>query len=104
MKDSEAAKNSLSFVAEGVYHTKIVFVGAYFVDTPENGDDSWILVDTGLPMSDGKIQRAAEARYGEYTKRSAIILTHVHFDHAGAALALAEQWNVPSYVHRHELP
>jgi glyoxylase-like metal-dependent hydrolase (beta-lactamase superfamily II) len=68
MKDSEVAKDSLSFVAEGVYHTKIVLVSAYFVDTPEN--DSWILVDTGLPMSDGKIQRAAEVRYGENTKPS----------------------------------
>jgi glyoxylase-like metal-dependent hydrolase (beta-lactamase superfamily II) len=104
MNDSETAKDSLSFVAEGVYYTKIVFVSAYFVDTPENGDGSWILVDTGLPMSDGKIQRAAEARYGENAKPSAIILTHGHFDHAGSAGALAEQWNVPIYAHRLELP
>ena len=103
MKDSEAAKNSLSFVADGVYHAKIVFVGAYFVDTQENGDSSWVLVDTGLPMSDGKIRRAAQAKYGN-KKPSAIVLTHGHFDHAGAALALSEEWNAPIYAHCLELP
>ncbi len=102
-KNNQTAKDLLSFVAKGVYHTKIIFVGAYFVDTPENGDGSWVLVDTGLPMSDGRIRRAAKSKYGD-KKPSAIILTHGHFDHAGAALALAEQWNVPIYVHRLEMP
>ena len=102
-RNNQTAKNLLSFVAKGVYHTKIIFVGAYFVDTPENADGSWVLVDTGLPMSDGKIQRAAQSKYGD-RKPSAIVLTHGHFDHAGAALALAEQWNVPIYAHRLEMP
>jgi len=99
MLDKETARDLLSFVAKGVYHTKIIFVGAYFVDTP----DSWVLVDTGLPMSDGKIRRAAQARYGD-TKPSAIILTHGHFDHAGAALALAAYWDAPIYAHHLEMP
>ncbi len=102
-KNNQTAKDLLSFVAKGVYHTKIIFVGAYFVDTPENGDGSWVLVDTGLPMSDGRIRRAAKSKYGD-KKPSAIILTHGHFDHAGAAFALAEQWNVPIYAHRLEMP
>jgi glyoxylase-like metal-dependent hydrolase (beta-lactamase superfamily II) len=103
MEDSESARDFLSFVAEGVYHTKIVFVGAYFVNTPESGDGSWVLIDTGLPLSQGKILRAAQAKYG-IRKPSAIILTHGHFDHAGAALALSEKWNVPIYAHRLEMP
>ncbi|MGI8788804.1 MAG: MBL fold metallo-hydrolase [Pyrinomonadaceae bacterium] len=98
---NQAAKDSLSFVAKGVYHTKIIFVGAYFVEIPET--DSWVLVDTGLPMSQGKIIKAAEAKYGK-RKPSAIVLTHGHFDHAGAALALAEHWNAPVYAHRLEMP
>jgi glyoxylase-like metal-dependent hydrolase (beta-lactamase superfamily II) len=102
-KNNQTAKDSLTFVTKGVYHTKIIFVGAYFVDTPETGDNSWVLVDTGLPMSQGKIVRAAEARYGN-RKPSAIVLTHGHFDHAGAALALSEKWNVPIYAHLLEMP
>lgn len=99
--NKQLAKGSLSYVADGVYHTKIVFVGAYFIDVPEN--DSWVLVDTGLPLSHGKIIRAAQTRYAD-KKPSAIILTHGHFDHAGAALALAETWNVPIFAHRLETP
>lgn len=89
----------LSNIAEGVYHTKIVFVGAYFVDTP----DAWVLVDTGLPFSEGKIIAAAESRYGK-RKPSAIVLTHGHFDHAGAALKLSKIWDVPIYAHQLEMP
>ncbi|MDQ6787099.1 MAG: MBL fold metallo-hydrolase [Acidobacteriota bacterium] len=100
-KNNQTSNTLLSLVAEGVYHTKILFVGAYFVDTPET--NSWVLVDTGLPMSQGRIKKAAESRYGD-RKPSAIILTHGHFDHAGAAGALAGEWNVPIYAHRLEMP
>ena len=99
----EMKNDTLELVAGGVYRTKIVFVSAYFVDTPEFGDGSWVLVDTGLPLSDGKIRRAAEIRYGD-KKPSAIVLTHGHFDHAGAARALLEDWRVPIYAHLLELP
>lgn len=96
----ELAASGLTKVADGVFRTKIIFVGAYFVDTA----DGWVLIDTGLPMADGKIRRAAENHYGANSKPSAIILTHGHFDHAGAALALAEQWNISIYAHRLEMP
>lgn len=96
----ESAASGLTKVADGVFRTKIIFVGAYFGDSP----DGWVLIDTGLPMSDGKIRRAAENHYGANSKPSAIILTHGHFDHAGAALALAEQWNISIYAHRLEMP
>lgn len=95
----QTAENSFLTIAKGVYYTKILFVNAYFVDTP----DSWVLVDTGLPMSEGKIRRAAESRYGN-RKPSAIVLTHGHFDHAGAALALADFWEAPIYAHHLEMP
>ena len=101
VKNNKAAKDYLSRVASGVYHTKIVFVGAYFVDVPEN--DSWVLIDTGLPLSHGRIIKAAQSRYGG-RKPAAIVLTHGHFDHAGAALSLSETWNVPIFAHRLEMP
>jgi len=93
----------LSQVASGVFHTKIVFVNSYFVDTPENVPGSFVVIDTGMPYSAVKIQNAVENRYGAGTKPTAIILTHGHFDHAGSALALAEEWNVPVYAHRLEM-
>lgn len=102
MVDKEDIKNKNETVAVGVRHLKILFVNAYFVESPEN--NSWVLVDTGIPLSDGKIRSFAEKIYGANAKPSAIVLTHGHFDHAGAAQSLAEYWNVPIYAHRLELP
>jgi len=104
MLEKQSLKNELETVAAGVSHLKIVFVNAYFVDTPENAPGSWVLVDTGIPYSGGRIAGFAERVYGAGARPSAIILTHGHFDHAGAALSLAENWNVPIYAHHLEMP
>jgi len=104
MSNIQLSENDLSQVAAGVYHTKIIFVNSYFVDTPENAPDSFVLVDTGLPFAAAKIRRAVENRYGAGAKPTAIVLTHGHFDHAGSVLELAEEWNVPVYAHRLEMP
>ena len=87
-------------VARGVTRVPIVFVNTYFV----TGADGWVLVDTGLPGASGYIRQAAEAQFGTGTRPQAIVLTHGHFDHAGSALELAKQWDVPIYAHRLELP
>ncbi len=92
--------SSVETVAEGVSHLKIVFVNAYFIDTK----DSWVLVDTGLPLTAWRIKSYAETLYGENAKPAAIVLTHGHFDHAGSAKDLADEWNVPVYAHRLEMP
>lgn len=104
MIEKHSPQNEIEKVAEGLSHLKIVFVNAYFVETPENSADSWVLVDTGMPYSGGKIIGFAEKIYGKDAPPSAIILTHGHFDHAGAALALANHWNVPIYAHHLEMP
>ncbi|MGI8494149.1 MAG: MBL fold metallo-hydrolase [Pyrinomonadaceae bacterium] len=92
--------SSVEKVAEGVNHLKIVFVNAYFIDTK----DSWVLVDTGLPLTAWRIKGYAETLYGKGTKPSAIVLTHGHFDHAGSVKDLAEEWDVPVYAHALEMP
>ncbi len=68
MLEKQNLKNKIEAVAAGVSHLKIVFVNAYFVDTLENAPDSWVLVDTGLPYSGGRIKRFAEKIYERGTR------------------------------------
>ncbi len=103
MTPSVVAHNALEFreVAPGVARVEIVFVNAYLVDV---SDQSWVLVDAGMPNTSGWIRRVAQRRYGRNARPEAIVLTHGHFDHAGSALALATYWDVPIYAHRLEMP
>ena len=71
MSDKKSASEDLSQIAPGVFHTKILFVNAYFVDTPEAAPNSFVLVDTGLPFASTKILGAVEKRYGAGGKPSA---------------------------------
>ena len=64
---------------------RVGFVNVFFYGDPAAGDRAWVLIDTGLPGSAGLIARAARARFGEHARPGAIILTHGHFDHRGAA-------------------
>jgi len=65
---------------------------------------SWVLVDSGVPGSHRPIRRAVAKRFGPGARPRAIVLTHGHFDHAGSASPLADEWGVPVYVHRLEFP
>jgi glyoxylase-like metal-dependent hydrolase (beta-lactamase superfamily II) len=91
-------------VARDVEYMRIIMVNVFFVGTPESGDRSWVLVDTGLVGSAERIARAAEARYGRGARPAAIVLTHGHFDHVGAVGELADRWHVPVYAHELEMP
>ena len=89
----------LELLRPDVARLPIVFVNAYLVGEPGG---AWALVDAGLPHTGALTKAAAEARFGR--PPHAIVLTHGHFDHAGSALALADDWNVPVYAHPLELP
>lgn len=65
---------------------------------------TWVLVDAAWAGSAETITAAAESLFGTGTKPAAILLTHLHPDHSGAAGALARTWGVPVYVHPAELP
>ena len=71
----------------------------YFV----RSSDSWVLVDAGWESDLPRIEEAAAALIGHDAAPAAIILTHDHPDHAGAAPALAARWACRVYVHRAEL-
>jgi glyoxylase-like metal-dependent hydrolase (beta-lactamase superfamily II) len=87
-------------IARDVAVVPMLIANAYLV-----GDRrSWVLVDCGIPGSQRRIRRAVEKRFGTAAKPRAILLTHGHFDHAGSAGPLADQWGVPIYVHPLEFP
>jgi glyoxylase-like metal-dependent hydrolase (beta-lactamase superfamily II) len=57
-----------------------------------------------VPGTAALIPRAAATRFGPAARPAAIILTHGHFDHAGALDELAERWDAPIYAHELEEP
>ena len=83
---------------------RVAMVNVYLYGRPGAGDRGWVLIDTGLPGAAGMIEGAAAARFGTGARPSAIVLTHGHFDHIGAAKTLAERWDVPVFAHQLELP
>jgi glyoxylase-like metal-dependent hydrolase (beta-lactamase superfamily II) len=66
--------------------------------------DVAVLVDTGWAGDAFRILEAVRAALGPGLSPSAIVLTHVHPDHAGAAGALAIEWGCPVYAQRAEVP
>ena len=75
-------------VARGVYCLvtgKRRDSNVYFVQS----GDTWVLVDTAWRGRAGLIKSAAETLFGAGARPRAIVLTHVHPDHAGSASELA---------------
>jgi glyoxylase-like metal-dependent hydrolase (beta-lactamase superfamily II) len=60
-------------------------------------------VDAGWAGDAAAIEHAAAALFGSARPPGAIVLTHVHPDHAGAAKALATRWGCPVLVPPEEL-
>ena len=63
----------------------------------------WVLIDSGWASNGPAIRQAAESLFGSGARPTAILLTHAHPDHAGAALELALGWDCPVYLHPAEL-
>jgi len=64
---------------------------------------TWILVDAGWADDAARIEAAARSLVGSGGPPAAIVLTHVHPDHAGSARSLAEAWRCPILVHPGEI-
>lgn len=92
---------TLETVAPEVTGLQIVMVNIFGVGRKGG---PWTLIDTGLPFSTGRIRRWAAEQFGEGVKPNGIVLTHGHFDHVGTVRELAEEWDIPVYAHRLEMP
>jgi glyoxylase-like metal-dependent hydrolase (beta-lactamase superfamily II) len=87
-------------LAEDILRLPTLFANLYIVGAAQ----SWALIDAGLPGFARSITRGVERRFGPGARPQAIILTHGHWDHAGSALELSKQWDVPILAHPLELP
>ena len=101
IKEQKMQKNWYA-VAPGVWGLKDIFVNIFMIHNPEKND--WVLVDTGLKTTAPKIRKMASHLFWPELRPSAIILTHGHFDHTGSLIELADEWDVPVYVHYMEKP
>lgn len=64
----------------------------------------WALVDAGWAGDADRIDAATKGALGSGRQPEAILLTHAHPDHSGAARELAGRWACPVYLHPAELP
>lgn len=91
-------------VRSDVAYLRTALVNVVFLGRPDAGDGGWLLVDTGLFGSKGRILSAVADRFGARSRPAAIVQTHGHFDHVGALVQLSREWNVPVFAHPAEHP
>lgn len=94
--------NNIYAIAPNVWRMKDVFVNVYIIESTEQ--PGWVLIDTGMKSSYAKIKNMVAEVIEPGAKPQAIIMTHGHFDHRGALQQLADEWRVPVYCHRMEMP
>lgn len=100
----EHVEGSVHVLLNDVAYQRLAIVNIQFVGLQKARDGDWVLVDAGLTGTAGTIRRAAHHRFGENSRPKAIVLTHGHFDHVGALVELADEWNVNVYAHPLEAP
>jgi len=86
-------------IAPGIEGLRITFVNVFGITHP---DGSWTLIDAAMPFSSALIRSWAEKHFNN--SPNAIVLSHGHFDHVGAAAELSDAWHVPIYAHTLEFP
>lgn len=67
------------------------------------GGMGWVLIDAGWAGDADRIEAATRRVLGTGKGPEAIVLTHAHPDHSGAARELADRWSCPVFLHPDEL-
>lgn len=68
------------------------------------GEQGCVLVDTGVPGSHRKIERALKAEGRSLKDIRLIVVTHAHMDHAGSAARVRQLSGAPIVAHEGDLP
>jgi glyoxylase-like metal-dependent hydrolase (beta-lactamase superfamily II) len=68
------------------------------------GDDGFALVETGPGSTLGTIKQSIASLGLDLTNLKAVLVTHIHLDHAGAAGQLATETGATLYVHERGAP
>jgi glyoxylase-like metal-dependent hydrolase (beta-lactamase superfamily II) len=100
-EENQISKNVFT-VAPGVWRMKDIFVNVFIIQDTEG--TNWVLVDAGLKTSASKIKNMVTEIFGSTSRPASIILTHGHFDHIGSLKKLVDEWGIPVYAHKMELP
>ncbi len=82
---------ALKRIVPGLYTVSLRIVNAFLLET----DGGLILIDTGLPGSEGRILEAIAELGREPADVRQILLTHCHADHTGSLAALKEATGAP---------
>src|SRR5688500_754620 len=82
-------------VTDGVYRLGTRWVNVCRVVE----DEGLTLIDTGLPKYVPQIGTAVRELGRATSDLKAVVLTHTHSDHIGAADKVVEGWDVPVFVH-----
>lgn len=85
--------------AEGIHRIEHAHVNLYVVEG-ERGE--YTLIDAGLPGVWPHLGRLLTEIGARPDRIAAVVLTHAHFDHVGAAAAIQKEWRLPVWTHRDE--
>ncbi len=75
-------------------------ISAFLIASP----DGYVLVDSGVPGSEGKIVKGLKKHGLTFEDITLIVITHAHGDHAGNASKLRELCQAPLLAHEADLP
>jgi glyoxylase-like metal-dependent hydrolase (beta-lactamase superfamily II) len=86
-------------VANGIHRIEHAHVNVYLV---EGDRGEYTVVDAGLPGLWSHLGRLLSEVGANPDKVVALLLTHAHFDHVGAAAAMQKEWRLPVWTHADE--